>query len=225
VAVAVIALSGAGGSAKADSVTFLQFFQTSAKALDFSWKYGAGGSIDNVPAKGIPVVINVDPVVGGFGPVLGSLLDMHLTMAKGATFGASGYTQQLGTGYIDVLLAKKSVLHVAITAARLTGKGKALTVSASEPSSGITYSSTMFPLINGYNRDQNFSLSFSALSVVPTGVLNGYLISSKGKVGMMSGSGTFAGAPVPEPGTFALAGVGSLSLLGFVARRKRASRG
>jgi hypothetical protein len=222
-AIAVAALCGTGQSAKADSTTFLQFFQMSTASKPFKITYGAGGSIDSVPLSGVPVVINVDPVVGGPGfPIFGTLLDLHIAFGSGATFGGGAYSQVLGPGTIDISLGGGSILHVALTAALLdadSSTGHSPTVSATVPADGIVYSSTLFPLIGGFNHEQNFSLSFSALSGTPTGLGGGGTFLTGGS-GVMSGSGTFAGAPVPEPGTLTLAFC-AIPALGLISLRRR----
>jgi hypothetical protein len=218
-AIAVAALCGTGQSAKADSTTFLQFFQFSSSAKPFSITYGAGGSIDSA-ASGVPVIVNVDPVVGGPGIIVGTLLDMHIGFASGGSFGPGGYSQNLGAGVIDISFGAGSVLHVALTSALLdadASTGHSPTVSATVPLDGITYSSTLFPAIGGFNHEQNFSLSFSALNNTPSGFSGGFLT---GSAGVMSGSGTFAGAPVPEPGTLTLAFC-AIPVLGLISLRRR----
>jgi hypothetical protein len=220
-AVLAAGLLGVGESAKASSITFLQFFQASASSKPFSLTYGSSGSIDNVPAAGIPVFVNVDPLVGGSGVIAATITKIHLSFAAGATFTATEFSQKLGAGFIDIKVGSTSVLHVDLTGGVLssvTGTSDAVTVSSSVPADGITYSSTMFPLINGWNNQQNFSLSFSALTSRPTGASGGFLTGSSG---IMSGSGTFAGSPVvPEPGTLTLA-LCAVPVLGLVGIRRR----
>jgi hypothetical protein len=219
-AVLAAGLLGVGESAKAGSTTFLQFFQLVSSTKPFSLTYGSSGSVDNAGGAAIPILINVDPAVGGSGsPVAALMTHIHLTFASGATFGGGTFSQALGAGTIDITTAAGLVLHVDLTGGLLSaviGSGS-VTASVSVPVDSITYSSTVFPLIGGWNHEQNLALSFSSLSSEPTGTSGGFLT---GSAGVMSGSGTFAGAPVPEPGTLTLA-LCAVPVLGLVGLRRR----
>jgi hypothetical protein len=219
-AIALTALVGVNRSARADNTTYMQFFQSTVSARDFQWTFGAGGSLDAVPSAGIPVTINLDPIVGGPG-LLATVQDLHIALAPGATYSGGVYTQQLGAGFLDVTTGMGTILHVDLTSATLFGTGLSVTVSASMPTDGIHYSSTLFPKIDNFNRNANFSLSFSSLTNLPTGVAGGFLTSVNGPLGQMSGSGTFAGAPVPEPISLRLAAIGGFGVIAMARRSKR----
>lgn len=69
------------------------------------------------------------------------------------------------------------------------------------------------------NTTNNYALSFSSIFPALSVNINGYLNRFTG-----SGTGTFAGSPVPEPGTAVLAVVGAGALVGAVRRRVRLRR-
>lgn len=225
VACAIVALSNVGQSARADSATFIQALQ--ANPGDKPWRFTNDGvnpatftvgNLANPPATGELVILTVSTMVNGaaFPSVLLAYETAKLTAAPGATANATSFNQGFLAGeikYTDINTGK-IILDVMVNTSALKGQAQSGALSGSKAPNVVTFSSQVFAPINTLT-DQNYSISLSAIAPPPTGTNNGYL-----KSFIASGAGTFAGAPVPEPGTLALA-FSAIPVLGFVYLRRR----
>jgi hypothetical protein len=222
-AIAIAGLSAFGQSAKADTVTFMQMFQVDT--ADKPWTFSnpghapvtfSVGDLTKPATTGELVILNVSPIVGGSGIVLAKETAL-LTAAPGtASVGGGKFSQGLLTGEIKYtdLTGTLVYLDVKVSSSSLAGQSKSGALSGSKAPNVVTFSSTVFPIINTLT-DQNYAISLSSITPPPTALNHGYLTSFKA-----SGSGTFAGAPVPEPATLALA-FSALPVLGIVYLRRR----
>jgi hypothetical protein len=228
VAFAIVSLSTVAQTARADSQTFIQAIQVNPN--DKPWVFTNNGvspatfSVGNLATPsttGELVLLTVSTLVnGGATPTfLLAYETAKLTAASGATASASGFDQPVLAGeikYTDTLTGK-IILDVKVNTSSLKGQSSSGALSGSKAPNVVTFSSQVFAPINTLT-EQNYSISLSSIFPAPTSTKNGYL-----KSFVASGSGTFAGAPVPEPGTLALA-FSALPVLGFTYLRRRRSQ-
>jgi len=209
-AVAAALAFGAATVPAQATVTFAQFFQ-SAPGAPFVHIGGGGGA---------SFLANTGSVVSilDFGPLGFYLTDLSFSATSSAPITSMGgvfeqggwsgtisFTQAGGT--VNVLTATFTDAVFTVTTGPGGSQSGSLIVSGG-CGSVLCYTSDWLSVDN--LKVNNFGLSFSGIT--------GY--TAAGGNFTASGSGTFAGAPIPEPATWALM-IAGFGLIGAAARRRR----
>ena len=151
-------------------------------------------------------------------------LNLNETSSSGASSGSGSITQEFN-GSFTITSGKNgngtNYLSGNITGITFTGSGSSATMAASSPT--ITYTSSVISNLSPPS-GANFSLSSVSPDVSITSFL-GYLNPTLGSF-TANGSGSFTADPppasAPEPSSLAIAGIGSLGLIGYGLRRRKA---
>ncbi len=192
------------------TVTFAQFFQAGAGS-PFVHTGGDGGASFLANAGSVISVLD-------FGPLGFYFADLNFTASSTAPItSAGGAFEQIGwsgtisftqaAGTVNVLTATFTDAVFTVTSGPGGTQSGSLVVSGN-CGSVLCYTSDWLSVAD--LKFNNFALSFSGIS--------GY--TAAGGNFRAAGSGTFAGAPIPEPATWALM-IAGFGLVGAAARRRR----
>ncbi|MFQ3664710.1 MAG: PEPxxWA-CTERM sorting domain-containing protein [Sphingomonadaceae bacterium] len=210
--VAAAAAALAFAASPASAVTFAQVFQQNP-GTPFVHTGGAGGATITAMTPMIFNVLDLGPL-GIYGI---TAMTVNASSSAGIVDTGPQFEQVGWSGTITFLDGMTNVLTVNFTTGVLN-----VSKGAAGNQSGSLFASAFCGTALCYTSDvlnvddlniNNFSLSFSSMSALYT-VAGGDFAASV--------SGTFAGAIIPEPATWAML-IAGFGLVGFAARRRRVS--
>lgn len=155
------------------------------------------------------IAIDITQLFGSSAATLPAFLTLNAVSSSAAT-STMGFIGQMYNGSFSITNGTTNYLSGTFTGATF-GTGGAATLSGSQPTFNVTFTSNYFL---GVNPDR--AVSFSFANVAPNLGICGTTI-----CGFTSSvSGTFSGNPVPEPATWAMMMLGFGAMGAMIRRRK-----
>jgi len=212
-AIACVATLLLGAHANAGGVTVLQFGQINPSDVVTATESGGVTTLfttGNGDGGGTSIPVTITNLLGNSGiniPAFETFVNLSSTnVASGSGFVMQSYSGTIeftsGTGGTGL-----NYLTATFSASTLFGVGGSGSLADSQPPNSVAFSSDFG---SGFV-SPNFSLSFSNISP-SLSIVDGSIASFTAQ-----NSGTFSASAVPEPGSFALLGIGTA---GFVVFRR-----
>lgn len=194
------------------NTTFAQFTQQSAARVI---TYQASGGSNTITVSNAPVYF----VVNAFGPmgIYSALLNISASSSAPVTNTGPQFEQVGWSGFYSFTNAGINYLTVTFTNAivDINGSGGSGSMFDTANTNAVTYTSDILNLAGLSTKD--FALGFSAVTPPYQIGQDGY-----GNPFTSNVAGTFAGATVPEPSSWAMMVIG-VGMVGFAVRARRAA--